>query len=186
MKKIPSTSYNYLRQRDARLLPLTLELLGTWSCCIGDTERRSLREHLVARLAAAVDDGCRTTCVSLAAQLDPDNLQWASELLQLSERRAVNGGSVSEWLRAADISLVAPLPPSTQLLQLFFNALVEPPQEWSDVERGECVAGAGRLCVRSRETATVLAPPIAALLKDARAPLCARHNALLALTDICT
>ncbi|XP_039751087.1 condensin-2 complex subunit D3-like isoform X2 [Pararge aegeria] len=174
------------QQRDARLLPLTLELLGTWSCCIGDTERRSLREHLVARLAAAVDDGCRTTCVSLAAQLDPDNLQWASELLQLSERRAVNGGSVSEWLRAADISLVAPLPPSTQLLQLFFNALVEPPQEWSDVERGECVAGAGRLCVRSRETATVLAPPIAALLKDARAPLCARHNALLALTDICT
>ncbi|XP_069356527.1 condensin-2 complex subunit D3-L isoform X2 [Maniola hyperantus] len=172
--------------RDARLLPLTLELLGVWSCSLGDTERRTLREHLVARLAAAVDDGCRTTCASLAAQLDPDNLQWATELMQLSERRAVSGGSVSEWVRAADVSLVAPAPPSPQLLRLFLAALADPPQEWTDIERGECVAGAGRLCVRSREAASLLAPPFAALLRDANSPLCARHNALLALTDICT
>ncbi|XP_052739569.1 condensin-2 complex subunit D3 [Bicyclus anynana] len=174
------------QDRDPRLLPLTLELLGVWSCCLGDTERRNLREHLVARLAAAVDDGCRTTIASLAAQLDPDNLLWANELLQLLERRAVSGGSVAEWVRAADISLVAPAPPSAHLLRLFLAALADPPREWSDAERGECVVGAGRLCLRSRESAVLLAPPLAALLKDACAPLCARHNALLVLTDICT
>ena len=60
------------------------------------------------------------------------------------------------------------------------------PIEWGASERGQCVAGAGRLCVRSRDAAAALAPSMAALLRDAAAPLCARLNSLLALTDICT
>ncbi|CAH0714396.1 unnamed protein product, partial [Brenthis ino] len=172
--------------RDGRLLPLTVELLAAWECGLAPAERAALRQHLVARLASAADDGCRTACASLAAQLDPENLQWATELMQISERRALEGTDASEWLRAADVSLVAPAPPSPQLLRLFLAALANPPPEWSAESRGLCVAGAGRLCVRSRAAAAALAPPLAALLRDAAAPQCARLNALLALTDICT
>ncbi|XP_047530074.1 condensin-2 complex subunit D3-like isoform X2 [Vanessa atalanta] len=175
-------------ERDARLVPLTLELLATWSARVGGEARAALRDHLVTRLAAAVDDGSRTASASLAAQLDPENLQWATELMQISERRALESGAgdVREWVRAADVSLVAPAPPSPQLLRLFLAALAQPPPEWGDEERGLCAAGAGRLCVRSRDAAAALAPSLAALLRDDAAPLCARLNALLALTDICT
>ncbi|CAH2108291.1 unnamed protein product [Euphydryas editha] len=173
-------------ERDARLLPLVLELLSTWARCVAGDARAALRDHLVTRLAAAPDDGSRIASASLAAQLDPDNLHWATELMQISERRALASSDVREWLRAADVSLVAPAPPSPQLLRLFLAALARPPPEWGAEERGVCAAGAGRLCVRSRDAAAALAPPLAALLRDGAAPLCARLNSLLALTDICT
>ncbi|XP_050346947.1 condensin-2 complex subunit D3-like [Nymphalis io] len=175
-------------ERDARLLPQSLELLAAWAARVGGAERAALRDHLVTRLAAAGDDGSRTASASLAAQLDPENLQWATEMMQISERRALasGAGDVREWVRAADVSLVAPEPPSPQLLRLFLTALAQPPPEWSDEERGLCAAGAGRLCVRSRGAAAALAPALGALLRDVAAPLCARLNALLSLTDICT
>ncbi|XP_045447680.1 uncharacterized protein LOC123656001 [Melitaea cinxia] len=174
------------QERDARLLPLTLELLSVWSGAVAGAARDALRDHLVTRLAAAPDDESRPAVASLAAQLDPNNLHWATELMQISERRALASSDVREWLRAADVSLVAPTPPSPQLLRLFLTALAHPPPEWGPQQRGACSAGAGRLCVRSRAAAAALAPPLAAQLRDAAAPLCARLNALLALTDICT
>ncbi|KAM3964157.1 condensin-2 complex subunit D3 [Aphomia sociella] len=174
------------KSRDARLLPLTLELMSSWARWTAIPARSTLREHLVQRLAGpAGDDGCRIACAALAAQLDPDNLQWATELMQLSEQRAVNG-ELEEWMRAADLSLVAPTPPSPALLKLFLDALADPPPEWCSARRGASVAGAGRLCVRSRAAAAAAAPHFAALLHDHAAPLPARINALLALTDICT
>ncbi|KAL0880882.1 hypothetical protein ABMA27_002063 [Loxostege sticticalis] len=172
--------------RDGRLMPLTLELLSTWARFLSSEARTTLREHLVKRLAAAGDDGCRIACATLAAHLDPTNLLWATELMQLSERRALDGGELEEWVRAADLSLVAPAPPSAALLRLFLAALPHPPPEWCSARRGASVAGLGRLCVRSRAAAADAAGPLATLLHDAAAPLAARINALLALTDICT
>ncbi|XP_059046345.1 condensin-2 complex subunit D3-like [Achroia grisella] len=175
--------------RDARLLPLALELASVWARWTAAAARHALRDHLVQRLAAGDADGCRIACAALAAQLDPDNLQWATELMQLSEKQALEGGpggEMEEWMRAADLSLVAPVPPSSSLLKLFLDALSDPPPAWGPEQRGACVAGAGRLCVRSRTAATAVAPRLAALLPDAAAPLPARINALLALTDICT
>ncbi|XP_061382352.1 condensin-2 complex subunit D3-like isoform X1 [Danaus plexippus] len=179
--------YYHLTEKDGydtRLLLLLLELLAAWSRCLKEDDRKTLREHLVTRLAAASDDGCRTACASLAAQLDPENLLWATELMQIAERRAVAGNDVREWLRAADVSLVAPAPPSPRLLRLFLTALTDPPPEWGPVQLGLCAAGAGRLCLRSREAASALAPALAALLRDDNEA--ASINALLALTDICT
>ncbi|XP_028174411.1 uncharacterized protein LOC114363018 [Ostrinia furnacalis] len=173
-------------EHDPRLMPLTLELLSTWARCLGDAARTALRDHLVKRLAAAGDDGCRIACAALAAHLDPSNLLWATELMQLSERRALNGGELEEWVRAADLSLVAPAPPSAALLRLFLAAVPDPPPEWCEERRGTSVAGLGRLCVRSRAAAADAAGPLAALLQEPSAPLPARINALLALTDICT
>ncbi|CAH2076405.1 unnamed protein product, partial [Iphiclides podalirius] len=173
---------------DVRILGLIYELLTAWSKALTAPDRDTLKAHLVRRLAAptsAVDDGCRTACATLAAHLDPDNLQWATELLQDAENRAVNGGSVGEWLLAADLSLVAPSPPSEALLQLLLGPLADPPPGMSAAEVGACAAGAGRLCVRSREAAAVAAPALAALLRRQGAPLPARLNALLALTDVC-
>ncbi|RVE55138.1 hypothetical protein evm_000036 [Chilo suppressalis] len=174
------------QERDVRLMPLTLELLSTWSRFTTLEARSALRDHLVKRLASSGDDGCRIACAELAAQLDPSNLLWATELMQLSERRALDGGEVEEWIRAADLSLIAPAPPSAGLMRLFLSALVNPPPEWCDSRRGACVAGAGRLCVRSRAAAADAAPALAALLHEHTAPLPARLNALLALTDVCT
>ncbi|CAK1540518.1 unnamed protein product [Leptosia nina] len=173
-------------ERDNRLVPLTVELLSAWSRYIENAPKQLLREHLIARLATSHDSECRPACVSLAASLDPGDLQWATDLMKLSERRALSGGSVGDWLRAADFSLLAPDPPSPAILDLFVAALQSPPPDWGDVERGECVAGVGRLCVRSREAAAVSAPHLASLLRDPAAPLCARLNSLFALTDICT
>ncbi|KAJ0175566.1 hypothetical protein K1T71_008725 [Dendrolimus kikuchii] len=174
--------------REVRLMPLTLELMGVWSRWVQGTERSTLRDHLVRHLAHVDDDGCRISRAALAAQLDPDNLTWATELMQLSERSAVAGGmsNVGEWVRAADLSLVAPQPPQSALLSQFLNALADIPPEWSPKQLGCAVAGVGRLCMRSREAAGAAAPRLAALLADAAAPLPARINALLALTDICT
>ncbi|CAG4948586.1 unnamed protein product [Colias eurytheme] len=176
------------QERDNRLMPLTLELISLWSRYASDSERQTLREHLISRLASALDNDCRPASASLAANLDPTNLQWATDLMKLSERRALSegGSDVTEWVRAADLSLVAPDPPSPQLLELFLNALEHPPPEWDDARRGACVAGVGRICVRSRVAAVVAAPKMALLLQDNTAPLCARLNALLALTDVCT
>ncbi|XP_075974745.1 condensin-2 complex subunit D3-like [Anticarsia gemmatalis] len=171
--------------RDVRLLLLTLELIGTWSRYAQDCERTSLRDHLVRRLAAPIDDGCRIPCATLAAHLDPANVLWATDLMQLSESRAIDTGDIDEALRAVDLSLVAPAPPSPELLRLFLNALNDPPPEWSGAMLGSCVAGAGRLCVRARGAAVLVAPALGALLPAAAAPLPARVNALLALTDIC-
>ncbi|XP_061703895.1 uncharacterized protein LOC133515380 [Cydia pomonella] len=172
--------------RDQRLKPLTLELLTLWSRYLTPAARTALREHLAARLATASgEDGCRIPSATLAAHLDPTNLQWANELLQLSEKRALCGGGVSEWVRAADLSLVAPAPPSPALLNLFLTALQDPPPEWTAACHGAAVAGAGRLCVRSRGAAAAAAPALAAILHSARHALQARVNALLALADIC-
>ncbi|XP_072938670.1 condensin-2 complex subunit D3-like [Epargyreus clarus] len=175
-----------LETRDSRILALTLELCTLWSQWASVEQRTTLRERLVLRLADNTDYGCRTACASLAAHLEPNNLQWATELMQISERRALDGGALEEWVRAADLSLVAPAPPAPALLQLFLAALADPPPEWGDAQRGACVAGAGRLCVRARGAAAAAAPPLAALLRDAAAPLPARLNALRALADICT
>ncbi|CAB3223489.1 unnamed protein product [Arctia plantaginis] len=172
-------------ERDTRLMPLTLELISSWSMFAQSCERSTLRDHLVRRLMTLKNDGCRITCASLAARLDPANLTWSTELMQLSERRAIETGDIEEGIRAADLSLVAPEPPSPELLYLFLNALSEPPSRWSAALRGACVAGAGRLCVRDRPIAVALAPLLAALLTDDDAPMQARVNALLALTDIC-
>ncbi|XP_052756211.1 condensin-2 complex subunit D3-like isoform X2 [Galleria mellonella] len=177
------------KSRDARLLPLALELASVWARWAAAAARVALRHHLVQRLASGDGEGCRIACAALAAQLDPDNLQWATELMQLSEQRALSGtggGELEEWMRAADLSLVAPVPPSPGLLKLFLDALTDPPPEWCEAQRGACVAGAGRLCVRSREAAAAAAPRLAALLHHPAAPLAARLNALHALTDICT
>ncbi|XP_060803815.1 condensin-2 complex subunit D3 [Amyelois transitella] len=174
------------KARDVRLLPLTLELLSTWSRWTTAAARNELREHLVRRLASAPDDGCRIASAALAAQLDPSNLTWATELMQLSESRAVWGGAAAEWVRAADLSLLAPAPPRPALLRLFLRALQHPPPEWDESSLGAMVAGAGRLCVRSRETAAQVAPALATLLQDQQAMLAPRLNALRALTDICT
>ncbi|XP_063620991.1 uncharacterized protein LOC134793359 [Cydia splendana] len=172
--------------RDQRLKPLTLELLTLWSRYLTPSARTALREHLAARLATASgEDGCRIPSATLAAHLDPTNLQWANELLQLSEKRALSGGGVSEWVRAADLSLVAPAPPSPALLALFLAALQDPPAEWSAAWHGAAVAGLGRLCVRSRGAAAAAAPALAALLHSPQHALQARVNALLALADIC-
>ncbi|XP_053612287.1 condensin-2 complex subunit D3-like [Plodia interpunctella] len=174
------------KARDCRLLPLTLELLSSWSRWSTAAARSELREHLVRRLAAAPTDDCRIASAALAAQLDPTNLTWATELMQLSESRAVWGGSVAEWVRAADLSLHAPAPPRPDLLRLFLRALQHPPPEWDESSLGAMVAGAGRLCVRSRESAAQVAPALAALLQEPQATLAPRLNALRALTDICT
>ncbi|XP_063534231.1 uncharacterized protein LOC134744376 [Cydia strobilella] len=172
--------------RDQRLKPLTLELLTLWSRYLPAAARSALREHLAARLAtAAGEDGCRILSATLAAHLDPTDLQWANELLQLSEKRALSGGGVSEWVRAADLSLVAPAPPSPALLNLFLTALQDPPPEWTAACHGAAVAGAGRLCVRSRAAAAAAAPALAAILHSSRHALQARVNALLALADVC-
>ncbi|XP_063384989.1 uncharacterized protein LOC134671147 [Cydia fagiglandana] len=172
--------------RDQRLKPLTLELLTLWSRYLTPSDRTALREHLAARLATASgEDGCRIPSATLAAHLDPTNLQWANELLQLSEKRALSGGGVSEWVRAADLSLVAPAPPSPALLTLFLTALRDPPAEWSASWHGAAVAGLGRLCVRSRGAAAAAAPALAAILHSSQHALQARVNALLALADIC-
>lgn len=48
-------------------------------------------------------------------------------MIHIAERRALDGADASEWLRAADLSLVAPAPPSPQLLRLFLAALADPP-----------------------------------------------------------
>lgn len=45
------------QERDARLLPLTLELLSVWSGAVTGAARDALRDHLVTRLASAPDDG---------------------------------------------------------------------------------------------------------------------------------
>ncbi|XP_047984801.1 LOW QUALITY PROTEIN: uncharacterized protein LOC125225234 [Leguminivora glycinivorella] len=172
--------------RDQRLKPLTLELLTLWSRYLTPAARTALREHLAARLATASgEDGCRIPSATLAAHLDPTNLQWANELLQLSEKRALSGGGVSEWVRAADLSLVAPSPPSPALLNLFLTALQDPPPEWTAASHGAAVAGLGRLCVRSRAAAAAAAPALAALLHSGKHALQARVNALLALADVC-
>ncbi|XP_041986894.1 condensin-2 complex subunit D3-like isoform X2 [Aricia agestis] len=173
-------------ERDGRAAALVLELLGTWAATAPASDARDLRQRLLRRLATVTNDGCRPACVHLAAQLDPDNIDWATELMQISERRALAGGEVSEWVRAADLSLVARAPPDPALLRLFLDALAAPPPEWCDTRRALCVAGAGRLCVRSRVAAAAIAPPLAALLRDDTAPLAARLNALLALTDCAT
>ncbi|KAJ2950007.1 hypothetical protein O0L34_g11342 [Tuta absoluta] len=173
------------KRRDPRLMALTLELLEAWSRWARTDARTRLRNHLVRRLATATDDGCRLASANLAAHLDPLDLTWATELLQLSERAALNSTDVEEWVRAADLSLVAPAPPSPRLKDLFLNAIAHPPPEWSAECLGMCVVGLGRLCVRSRDTATLAAPPLAMLLQDHTAPLAARVNALLTLTDIC-
>ncbi|XP_063362383.1 uncharacterized protein LOC134651237 isoform X2 [Cydia amplana] len=172
--------------RDQRLKPLTLELLTLWSRYLTPAARTALREHLAARLATdSGEDGCRIPSATLAAHLDPTNLQWANELLQLSEKRALSGGGVSEWVRAADLSLVAPAPPSPALLNLFLAALQDPPPEWTAACHGAAVAGLGRLCVRSRAAAAAAAPALAAILHSSAHALQARVNALLALADIC-
>lgn len=49
--------YIYDKGYDTRLLLLLLELLAAWSRCLKEDDRRTLREHLVTRLAAASDDG---------------------------------------------------------------------------------------------------------------------------------
>ncbi|XP_068632402.1 condensin-2 complex subunit D3-L [Battus philenor] len=183
--------YNFdkdTEKRDVRLLALTLEMLTLWSRWLTDTDREALRTNLIRRLASAsnpVNDGCRTACASLAAHLDPENLQWATDLMQIAERRAVSEEGVADCLLAADLSLVAPVPPSADLLRLLLAPLGNPPPEMEGRALGVRVAGAGRVCVRSRAAAAVAAPTLAALLRDHAAPLPARLNALLALTDIC-
>lgn len=94
-------------------------------------------------------------------------------------------GDVLEALRAADLSLVAPAPPSPVLLKFFLNALNDPPPEWDEVVYGSLVAGAGRMCVREREAAAQVAPLLAALLSRPREPLNVRLNCFAALSDIC-
>lgn len=173
-------------ERDVRLMPLTVELLSVWSRFASNEQRHALREHLVRRLATSEDETSRIPIATLAAQLDPENLQWATEMMQLSEQRAASGADVREWLRAADLALVSPAPPAPSLMQLFLDALANPPPEWDGAEMGACVAGAGRLCVRARGAACRAAPRFAALLRDCAAPTAARLNALLVLTDICT
>ncbi|XP_047019408.1 condensin-2 complex subunit D3-like isoform X2 [Helicoverpa zea] len=170
---------------DVRALSLTLDLLGSWSRFVLSHDRTLLRDHLVRRLAAATDDGCRIWSAQLAAQLDFDNLSWATEMMQLSERRVAESGDVLEALRAADLSLVAPAPPSPVLLKFFLNALNDPPPEWDEVVYGSLVAGAGRMCVREREAAAQVAPLLAALLSRPREPLNVRLNCFAALSDIC-
>ncbi|XP_063893510.1 condensin-2 complex subunit D3 isoform X2 [Helicoverpa armigera] len=170
---------------DVRALSLTLDLLGSWSRFVLSHDRTLLRDHLVRRLAAATDDGCRIWSAQLAAQLDFDNLSWATEMMQLSERRVAESGDVLEALRAADLSLVAPAPPSPVLLKFFLNALNDPLPEWDEVVYGSLVAGAGRMCVREREAAAQVAPLLAALLSRPREPLNVRLNCFAALSDIC-
>ncbi|XP_035433460.2 condensin-2 complex subunit D3 isoform X1 [Spodoptera frugiperda] len=175
--------------QDVRLMSQTLELLSLWSRFLSPEERTSLRHHIVRRLVEAQDDGCRILRAKLAAQLDPDNLIWATEMMQMSEQRAILDCDVSEALRAADLSLVAPIPPSPGLLQVFLHAINDALPECeseSAAERGgACVAGAARLCVRSRAAAAAAAPTFAALLAAPCQPLPVRINSLVALSDIC-
>ncbi|XP_045532916.1 condensin-2 complex subunit D3-like [Pieris brassicae] len=172
------------RERDSRLMPLVVELISLWSRFVEDEARRALRDHLIQRIQ--IDADCRPACVSLAASLDSTDMQWATDLMKVSERRALSGGPIDDWICAADLSLVAPEPPSFALINLYVAALQAPPPEWSESERGACVAGIGRICVRSRDASVVAAPQLAILLQDPAAPLCARLNSLLALTDVCT
>ncbi|KAH9632355.1 hypothetical protein HF086_010280 [Spodoptera exigua] len=109
--------------QDVRLMSQTLELLSLWSRFLPSDDRTSLRHHIVRRLVEAQDDGCRILRAQLAAHLDPENLIWAAEMMQMSEQRAMLDGDVSEALRAADLSLVAPVPPSPGLLQVFLHAI---------------------------------------------------------------
>lgn len=171
--------------RDSRLMSLTLELGVSWCRFAHLTECIALRDHLVRRLADSTNDGCRIARATLAACLDPENLSWATELMQQSEYRALKTRDIEEAVRAADLSLIAPDPPSPNLLNFFLNMLVYPPPGWSNATFGTCVAGAGRLCVRAREAAVVAAPVLASLLPADAAPMQARVNSLLALTDIC-
>ncbi|KAL4715331.1 hypothetical protein ACJJTC_015102 [Scirpophaga incertulas] len=45
-----------------------------------------------------------------------------------AELRSVNGGEFEEWMRAADLSIIAPSPPSQLFLQLFLDAINNPPE----------------------------------------------------------
>lgn len=44
-----------------------------------------------------------------------------------AERRAAAGGALEQWVRAADLSLVARAPPAPALLRRFLAALAAPP-----------------------------------------------------------
>ncbi|XP_045534582.1 condensin-2 complex subunit D3 [Papilio machaon] len=179
-----------VQKPDIRIVAMTLEMLTLWSRWLSAEDREALRRHLLQKLAAAStaqDDGCRPDRVNLAAHLDPNNLEWASHLMKIAESRAVCGGAgaVAEYVRAADLALVAPDPPSPDLLHSLLQRIQHPGVGGEVQEVSACVVGAGRVCLRSRASAAAAAPPLAALLRDARAPLPARLNALLALTDIC-
>ncbi|KAF9418713.1 hypothetical protein HW555_004541 [Spodoptera exigua] len=171
--------------QDVRLMSQTLELLSLWSRFLPSEDRTSLRHHIVRRLVEAQDDGCRILRAQLAAHLDPENLIWAAEMMQMSEQRAMLDGDVSEALRAADLSLVAPVPPSPGLLQVFLHAINDALPEWEEEQSGACVAGAARLCVRSRTAAEAAAPTFALLLARSNESLAVRINSLVALSDIC-
>ncbi|KAJ8721498.1 hypothetical protein PYW07_002273 [Mythimna separata] len=171
-------------QVDAKLLGLTVDLLGSWARFMHAPERTRLRDHLVQRLAAATQNACRIKCSQLAAELDPDNLTWVTELMQLSERRAVQSGDVEEALRAADLSLAAPVPPGPGLLRVFL-AVADAPEDWDDARSATAVAGMARLCIRSRDAALTCAPIFAALLARPTEVLAVRVNSLVGLSDIC-
>ncbi|KAG7306245.1 hypothetical protein JYU34_008848 [Plutella xylostella] len=174
-----------LKSRDSRLLPLTIELLSSWSSWIVGAERVELRAHLIRALGTAQEgvDSCRIDCAALAAQLDPDNLKWADELMQIYTRGALSGGGAAEAVGAADLALVAAAPPAPRLLQLLLTRLQQP-ADMDEESEGLTVVAIGRLCVRSSAAAAAAAPLLARCLAAPR-PLAPRVNALLALTDIC-
>ncbi|KAJ8737052.1 hypothetical protein PYW07_000323 [Mythimna separata] len=171
-------------QIDAKLLGLAVDLLSSWARFLHAPERTRLRDHLVQRLAAGTQTTCRIKCGELAAALDPDNLTWATELMQSSERRAVSSGDVEEALRATDLSLLSPVPPGPGLLRVFLK-IADAPEDWDNARSATAVAGMARLCIRSRDAALTCAPIFAALLARHYEVLAVRVNSLVGLSDIC-